>query len=335
MPVQSDAELVCGLDLGGTKLLGVVTDASARGLQGNPVLLEARVPTPHEGGDALHAAMAQVVHELRTRAKAELGADIAAVGMGAPGLVDRDGVMCYGPNLPGIVDFPFAQHLRAITGLPVTVDNDATCAAWGEYRRGASAGHNHTLMVTLGTGIGAGITVKGEALRGHHGFAGEPGHMVVDPNGPPCPCGKRGCWERFGSGSGLGRLARDAAFADRLPDVVKLAGGDPQLVRGEHVTQAAQQGSPGALAIFEEFGWWVALGVANLVGILDSEIVVVGGGLAEAGDLVLGPINRAFPELLFAASSRPQVPIVVASLGEHAGGIGAALLAAERKGMPS
>lgn len=323
--------LACGLDLGGTKLLGVVTDASPDGLIGEAVLLEARVPTPHAGGDALIAGMARILDELRTRARAELGADVVAVGMGAPGLVDRDGVLRYGPNLPGIVDFPFAAHLADLTGLPVAVDNDATCAAWGEYRRGASTGHNHTLMVTLGTGIGAGITVKGEVLRGHHGFAGEPGHMIIDPNGPPCPCGKRGCWERFGSGSGLGRLARDAAVAGRVPDVVDLAGGDPQAVTGEHVTIAARTGSQGALAVLEEFGWWVALGLANLVGTLDSEIIVVGGGLAEAGDLIIGPISRAFPDLLFAAPSRPEVPIVIAALGEHAGAVGAALLAAERR----
>ena len=322
--------LTCGLDLGGTKLLGVVLDANAEDGPGSDVLLEKRIPTPHDGPDALLAALVDMVGELRSESKTRLGSDLEAVGLGAPGLVDRSGALRYGPNLPGIVDFPFADRITAAVGLPTIVDNDATCAAWGEHERGASKGQNHSLLITLGTGIGAGITVKGEVLRGANGFAGEPGHMIIDPTGPPCPCGRRGCWERYGSGSGLGRLARDAANAGNVPRVVELAGGDPEDVRGEHVTQAAGEGAKGALSVLEEFGWWVALGIANLVGILDSEMVVVGGGLVAAGDLVMGPIKAAFPDLLFAGHSRPSVPIVQATLGEQAGAIGSALLAAQR-----
>ncbi len=184
--------------------------------------------------------------------------------------------------------------------------------------------------MTLGTGIGAGITVKGEVLRGAHGFAGEPGHMVVDPSGPPCPCGRRGCWERYGSGSGLARLARDAAHAGLVPRVVELAGGDAEDVRGEHVTQAAGEGHAGAIDVLRDFGWWVALGIANLLAILDSEMVVIGGGLVASGELVLDPIRTALPPLVFGHGARPEVPVVQAELGEHAGAIGAALLAAAR-----
>ncbi len=323
--------LVCGLDLGGTKLLGVVLDPDAStGDARHGVLATKRVPTPHEGGEALFGAMDQLVSNLRAQIKAEHGQDICAVGLGAPGLVDRQGVLRTGPNLPGIVDFGFAAHLEAATGLPAAVDNDATCAAWGEHERGSAGGQNHTLFLTLGTGIGAGITVKGELLRGANGFGGEPGHMVVDPNGPPCPCGRRGCWERYGSGSGLGRLGREAAHAGQAPGVVERAGGDPESVRGEHVTAAAAAGDAGALAILDQFGWWVALGIANLVAILDSEVVIIGGGLVEAGDLIMEPIRQAFPKLLLGHDHRPTVPIEQASLGEFAGGIGAALLAAQR-----
>ena len=119
---------------------------------------------------------------------------------------------------------------------PSIVDNDANCHAVAEHAAGAAVGVDETLVVTLGTGIGAGIITGGRLLHGANGFAGEPGHMVVDPNGPPCPCGKRGCWERFASGTGLGRLARDAASGGRLDAAVALAGGDPEAVRGEHVT---------------------------------------------------------------------------------------------------
>lgn len=332
MPPQ---QLVCGLDLGGTKLLGVVIDAAATVDPSDPdfgILLSDRVPTPHDGADALLAALVDLVGRLRTGARDRLGADVVALGLGAPGLVDRDGVMHTGPNLPGIEDFGFADALTRATGLPSAVDNDATCAAWAEHERGRFGGHNHTLFLTLGTGIGAGITVKGELLRGANGFGGEPGHMVVDPNGSPCPCGRRGCWERYASGSGLGRLARDAAAAGRIPRVTELAGGTVDDVRGEHVTRAAEEGAVGAQEVMAQFGRWVALGVANLVAVLDSEVVIIGGGLVEAGTVVMEPIRAAFPELLFGAAARAPIPIEQASMGERAGGIGAALLAAQRTG---
>ncbi len=330
---MTEPDLVCGLDLGGTKLLGVVLDAAAPVSADDEhfgVLFSERIPTPHEGVGALADAMTDLVGRLGQRARADHGAELTAVGLGAPGLVDRDGVMHTGPNLPGIVDFPFATRLAEATGLPAVVDNDATCAAWGEHERGRWGGSDHTLFLTLGTGIGAGITVKGELLRGTNGFGGEAGHMIVDPVGPPCPCGRQGCWERYGSGTGLGRLARDAAEAGRAPRVVELAGGDPENVRGEHVTGAAAEGAPGALEIMDQFGWWVALGIANLVSVLDSEVVIIGGGLVESGDVVMDPIRRAFPDLMFGHDQRPSVHIERASMGQTAGAIGAALLAAQR-----
>ncbi|MEO9224230.1 MAG: ROK family protein, partial [Acidimicrobiales bacterium] len=240
------------------------------------------------------------------------------------------GVLRFGANLPSAIGFDFATGLRDVTGLAVAVDNDATCAAWGEHRRGASADARSSLMVTLGTGIGAGIATDDVLFRGAYGFAGEPGHMMVDPNGPPCPCGRRGCWERYGSGSGLARLAREAAIAGQVPEVVARAGGDPQDVRGEHVTAAAADGDDSAIEVIAQFGWWVAVGIANLVNVLDVETVVVGGGLVAAGDLILGPVRTAYPDLVYGGQRRPDVPIKPAVLGERAGAIGAALLAADR-----
>lgn len=318
--------LVCGLDLGGTKLLGVVVDPDA---EGKPPLLEEKVATAH-GTDAVVASLLDLAHRMEERTAVELGGRLAAVGLGAPGLVDRSGTLRYGPNLPGVVDLDLSSVLHDAVGLPVAVDNDATCAAWGEHERGAARGRNHSITITLGTGIGAGITVKGEVLRGANGFAGEAGHMVVDPDGPLCPCGRRGCWERYASGSGLARLAREAAHAGVAPRVVALAGGEPEDVRGEHVTAAAGEGDAAALTVLDHFGWWVAVGIANLVNVFDSEMVVIGGGLIEAGDLVLDPTRRAYRELVLAADRRPAVDIVSAELGERAGAIGAALLAAAR-----
>lgn len=294
-----------GIDVGGTKLLGVAGDREVR----------RRTPS---GGPAIVQAICEVVEELG-------GAD--AVGVGVAGLVDREGVLHMGPNLPGVIGYPFAAELRERLGVPVVVDNDATTATWGEWHLGAARGATEAVLVTLGTGIGAGHVTGGQLQRGAHGFAGEAGHMVVDPRGPQCSCGRRGCWERFASGSGLARLARDAAFAGRAAGVVELAGGDPEAVRGEHVTEAAKAGDRGALAVLREFGWWVALGIANLVNVLDPDVVVVGGGLAEAGELLVSPVRERFSELVLAPQHRPPVRIAAAELGERAGAVGAALLA--------
>jgi glucokinase len=305
-----------GLDLGGTKCLGVVVD------EAGAVVEEARVPTP-VGAGAILSTLAGLGEKLVANA----GGRVGAVGIGAPGLVDDDGVLRYAPNLPGVAEAPIAAAVRDRLGLPVVVENDASCAGWGEREMGAGRQSEHVVLITLGTGIGGGIVLGGRLFRGHHGFAGEVGHMVVDPHGPPCPCGQRGCWERFASGSGLGRIAREAALAGRAARIVALAGGDAEHVKGEHVTAAAAEGDPEALRVMAEYGWWVALGLANLANAFDPELFVLGGGLVEAGDVLLEPVRSAFNELVEGADHRPPVAIVPAELGERAGAIGAALLA--------
>lgn len=321
--------LVAGLDLGGTKLLGLVIDPDVEGAE---PFAEHRVPTP-SGAEAVVASAAGLVDDLRIRVRGEHGRELRAVGIGAPGLVDRAGTFRYGPNLPGVIGVPMAADLGERLGLPVVADNDATCAAWGEHERGASRGRNHSLLVTLGTGIGGGVTVKGEPLRGAYGFAGEPGHMVVDPSGPECVCGRRGCWERFASGTGLGWLAREGVALGAVSadgPIVAAAGGTVAAVRGEHVTTAARDGDPEAGAVFDRFADWLALGLVNLVTLLDCEIVVVGGGLVEVADLYLPRTRQILRQALMASEHRPRVPVVPARLGERAGAVGAALLAAAR-----
>ena len=320
---QTDAprNLVAGVDLGGTKILARITDP-ARPLD---ALATARVDTPR-GADRIVEAIADVVDHVTGLAGA---GEVAAIGVGAAGLVSRDGVVRTAPNLAGVVDLDLRGRLHAVTGRAVVVENDATCAMVAEHRVGAALGARHACLVTLGTGIGGGLVVEGELVRGADGLAGEPGHMVVDPSGPPCPCGRRGCWERFASGSGLGRLARDAAEAGRADRVMALAGGDAEAVRGEHLTRAALEGDADALEVMRSFAWWVALGLANLATLLDTEIMVIGGGLAAAGSLLLDPTRESFAEHLLGASHRPPVTIVLAALGPDAGAIGAALLAAD------
>jgi glucokinase len=309
-----------GVDVGGTKVLGVALD------EAGSVVAEHRVPTPR-GSEALVDDLLDVVALLRAEVPG-----VVAVGVGLPGLVDRSGALRFAPNLPGVVELPVGAMASAATGLPVVVDNDATCATWAEHLVGAARGAADVLLVTLGTGIGGGLVLDGRLARGANGFAGEIGHMVVDADGIACVCGRRGCWERYASGSGLGRMAREAAEAGRGVRMVDLAGGNPDLVRGEHATAAALEGDREAMAVVDRFAGWFAIGLANLVHVLDVQTCVIGGGLVEAGDVVLGPIRRQFVDRVFAPEHRPAVDIVPAQLGERAGAIGAALLAAGARG---
>jgi glucokinase len=315
MTADAAAGPTIGIDLGGTKVLGIVLGADGS------VSTEERVPTPEGPGPVLDA-LAGLIGVLLQAAPG------APVCVGAPGLIDRRGVMRFSANLAAAAEVPIRAELEArLPGISIVVENDASCAAWGEWVAGAARGVDDVVLVTLGTGIGGGIILGGELYRGANGFAGEIGHMVVDPNGPICPCGNRGCWERFASGSGLGWLAREAAHAGQAAAVVALAGGDPENVRGEHVTQAARQGDPDALRVMERFAWWVALGLANLANAFDPSRFVLGGGLVEAESVLIDPVRKAFTGLVEAHAHRPEVEIVPAALGERAGAIGAASLA--------
>lgn len=303
-----------GIDVGGTKMLAVRLD------EDGSVLTERLQDSPASGPELLDAVSAA--------AERLAGPAVPAIGLGVPGLVDARGTIRFAPNLHGIAGTDLACGLRErLPGSRVWIGNDATAACWAEHAGGAAAGCDDVVMVTLGTGIGGGIISRGRLLEGSNRFAGEFGHMVVDPHGPRCPCGKRGCWERFASGSGLGLLARETAMAGDAPRLVELAGGDPEAVRGEHVTVAAADGDPSAIEIMGRFAWWVAVGLANLANALDPEMFVIGGGLIGAGEVLMEPTRRAFEELVEAAEVRPKVDIVAAELGYEAGAIGAALLA--------
>jgi glucokinase len=302
-----------GIDVGGTKAQAVVLDWAG------DVVASAQRPTPR--GDHSLEALVDVLFELA----GEVGHD-GSLGVGVPGLVTRDGVLRAAPNLDGVADFAIAELLTARFGADVVVDNDATCATVAEWLLGAGRGTTDMVLVTLGTGIGGGLVANGAIVRGRNGFAGEFGHMVIDPSGPQCPCGRRGCWERYASGSGLAMLAREAATGHRLHDVVRHAGGDPQAVRGEHVQDAARDGDHEALAVIDDFCRWVAMGLANLTNALDPELFVLGGGLAAGSDLYLDPIRRWFGELLYQPELRSVPRIEFARWGPLAGAVGAALL---------
>ena len=303
-----------GIDVGGTKLLAICIDA-----EGSP-LGEWTVASPPDGDGLVHA-VAEAAGQL-------CAGRPGAVGVGVPGLVDASGMVRFAPNLLGIGGTPLRDALaRRFPGSKFWIGNDATAACWAEHVTGAAEGARDVLMVTLGTGIGGGIVSSGRLVEGAHGYAGEFGHMVVDPAGPECPCGRRGCWERFASGEALGSAGREAAHAGRAARVLELAAGDPDAVRGEHVTAAALEGDEQAAAIMDRFGRWVAMGLGNLANILDPEAIVIGGGLVGAGESLLGPVRRWFPAMVEAPEARDRTRVVLASLGPRAGAIGAGLLA--------
>jgi len=287
-----DPRLV-GIDVGGTKCLGVLVDGAGR------VVGECRKPTPH--ADRLIDVLASIV--------AELGG-AAEVGIGVPGLITFDGVVRASPNLKGARDLPVAAGLGAVIIAPVHVENDATSAAFAEWRVGAAVGADDAIMVTLGTGIGGGIVMGGRLQRGAHGFAGEMGHMIVERDGIQCPCGLRGCWERYASGSALGDVATGRT--------------------GEQVVAAARGGDATAIARIEEFAGWVAIGLASLVNLCDPEVVVLGGGVIGSQDTVMPSVQRSFSAALYSPEARPHPRLEAAVLGERAGAIGAALLAVGR-----
>jgi glucokinase len=250
-----------------------------------------------------------------------------SLGLGVPGLITRDGSILASPNLTDTNDFRVGPLLSERLGCQVWVENDATCATVAEWMVGAAQGATDFVMVTLGTGIGGGVVAGGQVVRGVHGFGGEIGHMVLDPDGVRCPCGRRGCWERYASGSGLGWLGREALAQAPMPRVVELAGGDPAQVRGEHVQAAAAEGDTSALAVVDTFCRWVALGLANLTNLLDPALFVIGGGLASAPEVFLPAIRSHLDHMLYSGTTvRPQPSIVFASLGPHAGAVGAAML---------
>jgi glucokinase len=308
-----------GIDVGGTKIhaFRVRRDGS----------IEERrtVRTPIDDQEEAVRSMIEQALAVRTP-------DVVAVGVGVAGLVDaNDGILRFSPNVSWR-ELPIASEMRAALELPVQVDNDANVAAWGEWRFGAGRSYRHMLLVTVGTGIGGGVVAGRRLFRGAHGFGGEIGHVIVDPNGPLCGCGNRGCWETVASGQAVGRLGREAAREHPRSLVAMLAGGDPEAVTGVTVTAAAHRGDPIAHEVLHEVGRRLGEGIAGLVNVLDPQIVVVGGGLIAAGDILLDPAREACERAIEGAAYRPRVPIVPAELGNDAGAVGAASLAFEELG---
>ena len=312
--------LTIGVDVGGTKVAAGVVD------EAGTIIAQTRRPTPSTSPADVEKTIADLVLELRA------SHDVEAVGIGAAGFIDAErATVLFAPNLAWRNE-PLREVVSRLVGLPVVVENDANAAAWGEYRFGAGAGFDHVVCVTVGTGIGGGIVLDGALYRGRFGIGAEFGHMQMVPNGRRCGCGQRGCWEQYCSGRALLHEAREIADVQREwgKRLLELGDGHPEGIEAPEVTQAAREGDSAALACFAEVGEWLGVGLAALAALLDPAVFVVGGGVADAGDLLLEPAREAFLARLTGTTHRPHAEVRLAALANTAGMVGAADLARHR-----
>jgi glucokinase len=308
--------LTIGVDVGGTKIAAGVVDESG-------VIVEhVRRRSPAADPGKMQEAIADAVADLCRRH------EVAAVGVGAAGFIDAArSTVLIAPNLAWR-DEPLRAELERRTDLPVVVENDANAAAWGEFQYGAGHDVDDLLLVTVGTGVGGGLVLDGELYRGAFGVAAEIGHMRVMPNGRKCGCGQLGCWEQYASGNALLRTVREEAEGSaRAAALLERAGGEVEDITGQMITMAAEEGDEYAKEKVHEIGRWLGEGIATLAAILDPASVAIGGGVAEAGDLVMDPAVDAFRQTLTGHGHRPELEIRLAQLGNAAGLVGAADLA--------
>lgn len=308
--------LFIGVDVGGTKVLAAAVSESGAVRRTARRSTPGRRVEPRLVEDALTEAVLAVAD----------GERVDGVGIAAAGFVDARGEsVMFAPHLPWR-DEDVRSRLAERWGTLVALDNDANCTARAESEHGAARGARHALVVTMGTGIGGAIVLDGRVHRGLNGMAGEFGHMQVVPDGEPCQCGGRGCWEQYSSGNALVRYARDRI--GREPTVLEeMCSGNPDLLAGPMVTAAAEDGDLVARRAFASVGDWLGVGLANLVAAFDPDRVVIGGGVSAAGDKLLDPARAALARSLVGAPHRVVPPVLKAALGPQAGVVGAADLA--------
>ncbi len=295
-----DNNLTLGIDLGGTQLRAAVLDAQGQ------ILRRAAVATDVAGGP--HAIVAQMV-KLYLEVAEGLQNRIAGAGVSSPGPLDlENGCTSDLPTLPGWLNFPLRETLAVKLGLPVVVENDGVAAANGEWKFGAGRGLNNIVYVTVSTGIGGGVVVDGHLMHGRRGMAGHVGHMMINPTGPICGCGGRGCFEAIAAGPAFSANARNAGFTD-----------------GKSAVEGARKGDALAKALVEKEAEWLGYGFASLLHLYSPEILIVGGGMSAALDLMMDGIQNQIA--LYAMPAFRSVRVVPAALGDNAGLIGAAALA--------
>lgn len=310
--------LSIGIDVGGTKIAAGVVDADGA------IIARTHRDTPADSVDATAAAIIDAAAELIKDHEVE------AVGIGAAGFVSSDrSTVLFAPNLAWR-DEPLGARVGDALKIPVVVENDANAAAWGEFAFGAAKDVEHMVCVTVGTGIGGGVVIDGELLRGAHGVAAELGHMRVVPGGQRCGCGARGCWEQYASGRALVREGRAQAESGSLAaaQMLSVCGiTDPAELDGPMITQAAATGDPCAVELLDDLGRWLGEGLASIATLFDPKTIVIGGGVSAAKELLLKSAQVAFEKNLPAKANRPHPAFGLAELGNDAGLIGAADLA--------
>ena len=310
--------LTIGVDIGGTKVLGGVVDS------GGDVLAQTRRDTPAQDAGETADRIVEVIKELAA------AYEVDAVGIGAAGWIDATrSIVQFAPNLAWRNE-PLREKITAAVGLPTVVENDGNVAAWAEFRFGAAHDADDSMVLfTVGTGIGSGIVIGGNLIRGAHGIAAELGHTMMFPGGHPCGCGRHGCLEQYASGKALVRFAKaDARERPELAErLLALAGGDVERINGPAITQAARAGDAVAIGAFEQIGRWLGVACADIVQILDTQVIVIGGGVIEAGDLLMKPCRASYEEQLEQRGRLPVAELRPALMGNLAGVVGAADLA--------
>jgi glucokinase len=317
-----------GIDLGGTKILALIADDAGH------VLGDARIATPAKQGP--EAVIAQIVAAVGDAAR-EAGIEVrslAALGVSAPGPIDAGaGVITDPPNLPGWHNVPLARILHERLGAPAHLENDANCQGVAEHQFGAGRGLRHMIFVTISTGIGGGIIIDNELYAGESGAAGEVGHMPVDIDGRrTCGAGHPGCLEAYASGTAIAAIAREEIAAGGLPRTARIAEREPPL-SAETVYRAAMEGEAQAMAIIHSAGRYLGMGLASLINIFNPQAIILGGGLVNMGEAILGPAVETARTRSFGQSFQ-DVRIVEGELGDRAGALGAIAIARGRAGRP-
>jgi glucokinase len=301
-----------GVDVGGTKIAAGVVSPEGK------LLNEVKYPTANVR-ELLLSTVAEAIAEVKE------GYEVGGVCLAVPGFIlARENKVLRAANLEAIEGIPLEEELGGRTSLPVTVENDANAAAWGEFRFGAGKDVDDLVFITLGTGVGGGVISHGVLLRGARGTGGELGHITVHPAGPRCGCGNHGCLEALASGTAIGRRAQEVA--DEQPDSTLGRFAMERTPRGEDVLYLARKGDEAALEVLREAGTWLGIGLATFVNIFDPEVIAIGGGVSGAGDLVLDPARREM-RVRSHSPSRDLVEIRMATLGAESGMLGAAALA--------
>lgn len=317
--------LVVGVDLGGTHVAAAVLDANGKILGRKDESINRhevpKVTLQRDVAGAIRAA----IHEAGVD-----GASVGGIGMGLPGNIDRARGICrYSPNFRW-KDVPVADFLNEVLDKPVHLLNDVRSHTLGEFHFGAGREVGSFAMLALGTGIGGGIVINRRLMEGAHSAGGEIGHITVDPDGPVCGCGNRGCVEALAAAPAIGRYGQEAAARGEAPGILRLAG-SIDAISAATVSQAAEQGDPAALAIWEKTGRWIGLACCAIIGTIDPERILIGGKVARAGDMLLRPAREEVG-LRFRMIPPGTTPIVPADLGDDAGLIGAGALALEYLG---